>query len=156
MRISDWSSDVCSSDLSQAPNVRPGRSGPGLWLSLDRTDPTAVAEDLLTSHRTGFAAAKSSPALPATCSQLATLAVRRSRSNGRNIDGSLRLSPLASRLRIFGQQERDGCRSGIRSRHGGRGNMSELATIGYEGAKLDRSEEHTSELQSLMRTSYAV
>src|SRR3546814_11178303 len=71
MRISDWSSDVCSSDL-----------------------------------------------------------------NGRNIDGSLRLAPLASRLRIFGQQERNGCRSGIRSRHGGRRNMSELATIGYEGAAL--------------------
>src|SRR3546814_20518739 len=137
MRISDWSSDVCSSDLSQAPNVRPGRSGPGLWLSLDRTDPTAVAEDLLTSHRTGFAAAKSSPALPATCSQLATLAVRRSRSNGRNIDGSLRLSPLDSRLRIFGQQERDGCRSGIRRRHEGRGHMSELEKIVSEVATMD-------------------
>src|SRR3546814_7258085 len=92
MRISDWSSDVCSSDLpslrgpQRRSNPRPARSAPWIAAPSARND--------------GEEGRGSSSPLP-PC------------------------SPHSPRL-------------------------------GREGAQAQRSEEHTSELQSLMRISYAV
>src|SRR3546814_2844536 len=89
MRISDWSSDVCSSDLIQRHHVRLLPQGPQVLL---RDEPAQ---------------------LPA-CHE--------------HVRG--------------GDQDRSEVRAGV-CRHGGR-------------TLVPRSEEHTSELQSLMRISYAV
>src|SRR3546814_8170775 len=93
MRISDWSSDVCSSDLSHASGCRP-------------PDRSACCHDRRAGH----------PALPKHCR------------------GSGGLSRLTH---------------GRHRRHGLPWAQS------YYGS-FPRSEEHTSELQSLMRISYAV
>src|SRR3546814_8051879 len=90
MRISDWSSDVCSSDLRCPRSVRRAPRGVG-----DRNRPSGGCGDVAGDQRPGG---------------------RRRRR--RDDPGALRAD-----------QARDGLR---------------------------RSEEHTSELQSLMRTSYAV
>src|SRR3546814_1651619 len=102
MRISDWSSDVCSSDLA------------------------ARGRDFATRGSGGAAAASSpaaeSAAAPAWAQRL------RSEQNARH------------RRHMAMQTVRDGDRPGS----------------GANPDLSDRSEEHTSELQSLMRTSYAV
>src|SRR3546814_6694632 len=98
MRISDWSSDVCSSDLVLARGVLHQRHG------LDRQ---------------------------------VELAQRGMQAAG---DGDIALA----RLRAATQQHRV---AGAQAQRGGIG--------GHVGTRL-RSEEHTSELQSLMRISYAV
>src|SRR3546814_8868653 len=93
MRISDWSSDVCSSDL--------------------------------------FGSART---------PVATVAALRD------------LHPLAGRLRgRRGNGGQDRCRDQQPSEH-----LLHLAILQLMSRLLERSEEHTSELQSLMRISYAV
>src|SRR3546814_8520430 len=104
MRISDWSSDVCSSDLlGNRHHGDPARQG--LWLHRlrDRRQPRK-SEGLQGPRRR-------------SCDQL----------QGRG-------------FRLCGKRKNQRQRGRRYSRHGGR----------------RRSEEHTSELQSLMRTSYAV
>src|SRR3546814_1042633 len=104
MRISDWSSDVCSSDLR--PDQRPR---PRAWLPAGRLDRRAVA------HRTE-AASRESPR-------------RRQAIHARACRGDARVREAGHPdLRLRQQHPPDGL----------------------------RSEEHTSELQSLMRISYAV
>src|SRR3546814_9548156 len=99
MRISDWSSDVCSSDLLPARH----RSGHC------RNDRAANRPAIRASHETSRAAA-------------------------REIDTRDRSAAAsAARLRCH-------C----------------ARTLGRIGMPPPRSEEHTSELQSLMRISYAV
>src|SRR3546814_10073505 len=97
MRISDWSSDVCSSDLCRA-------------------------------------AAAASPRSSADASDLAQGGARACESLYRHRDRPARL------WRQRKTAWRCGARELFEARDGGR----------------SRSEEHTSELQSLMRTSYAV
>src|SRR3546814_9511564 len=103
MRISDWSSDVCSSDLRKAPTVtdniypRKGRHHAIVF-------PAAVGHD-------GDA-------------------------------GQVRPQPHVERHLAL--QHADG--TPLRKRH----------ALGHEQKEVGRSEEHTSELQSLMRISYAV
>src|SRR3546814_1586688 len=102
MRISDWSSDVCSSDLmvDRAP-----------WLDLAAA--TALADpqlDLATPMKGPFAA------IPVIAPDLAAAA--------------LQLARIAGILPAF--------------------------FVRTDAADSERSEEHTSELQSLMRISYAV
>src|SRR3546814_8630405 len=102
MRISDWSSDVCSSDLPAPAKLVIGRAIiDGHAILYD--EPEVVAD--VQFGQTQF--------------------------------GTLELN--AARAQIHYQ--------------GGRGNAKLLAE-GYSG--VPRSEEHTSELQSLMRISYAV
>src|SRR3546814_10898799 len=102
MRISDWSSDVCSSDLDQEL-----KSGP-----------------------------------PATASRMAGLDRRHARPRPRGYP--LQCCPRLARCR----------------RHGGEHHQRPYGQVSRPAfAALDeagRSEEHTSELQSLMRISYAV
>src|SRR3546814_3607557 len=111
MRISDWSSDVCSSDLPGQREVRQGhRAGRGEHDAVplqDRDDP------------------------PARCQGDQAGREDRARSAGGvvgHVAGGL--------FRAAAEQE--------------------LLHLGFEEGAVLRSEEHTSELQSLMRISYAV
>src|SRR3546814_8355972 len=108
MRISDWSSDVCSSDLAAA-----GNCGSTEW------------------RRAPAPAARSVPARCGPVSKRGCSDPRRSAHNG--------LPDSRSRSPQFSQSpQQDGF-------------LSVEPVFG-----LVRSEEHTSELQSLMRISYAV
>src|SRR3546814_2495817 len=99
MRISDWSSDVCSSDLHTPvpPRRRIAWRRPSQWLKSPTTD-TRRAEGAQTAKCTPATPSRVIGCAPSTCQ-------------------SARCEPSAMKC---------------------------------------RSEEHTSELQSLMRTSYAV
>src|SRR3546814_3659379 len=110
MRISDWSSDVCSSDLLIGEAVRlgglfSGRSG-GVRLGLAQGHPTS-------------------------------LSVRVERSRDTHRDGA-RLMGVSTSLDTNGQTK-----------------VTPPAGVPLRIPVL-RSDEHTSELQSLMRISYAV
>src|SRR3546814_3061240 len=123
MRISDWSSDVCSSDLTRWRRPRQAR------LSAPRPDfpSTRHASDILSVGRPGFIVAGRAGALSGKAERaLGCIGERGSRHVG-----NMRLFPA---LRL---------NRGILGKHIG-------------GAVQPRSEEHTSELQSLMRISYAV
>src|SRR3546814_10778247 len=110
MRISDWSSDVCSSDLVDAAD----RTGGGGAVVLLAEHPAAGAGAAGGGH--------------AVRGDLRRPAARR---RGRAILRQFRIIP--DRL----------CRS-------------RRQPVPLSGARPIRSEEHTSELQSLMRISYAV
>src|SRR3546814_7169540 len=113
MRISDWSSDVCSSDLSPWP----GPTDP-----LPLTSMPAVLIVLLTKF-TKLLAPKALPAVPDATAQLAPLVM------SLMMTASSRPPPKSRGLLV---------------------NLSSVTLV------CRRSEEHTSELQSLMRISYAV
>src|SRR3546814_8340030 len=115
MRISDWSSDVCSSDLLELAPVTPGGSFGGLALAYNARDPAAVDAVLVEAEAAGGTILK-----PA---------------------GATAWGGYAG---YFADPD---------------GHPWEVAhnpfwTIREDGSV--RSEEHTSELQSLMRISYAV
>src|SRR3546814_8703299 len=115
MRISDWSSDVCSSDLyARSPPARFRAAGGCDGPPAPGRSPVPVPHSA--SRPTGHASA------------------RPPRSSSGPVRGS-------SRPALPG-------RSAASSSADGRG--------GCDGRPRDRSEEHTSELQSLMRISYAV
>src|SRR3546814_7042737 len=120
MRISDWSSDVCSSDLVAA--------------RVDALDDRAAAVVV--------------EALPHDANTLDLL-----RGQGGKIDVD-----EGARCHLHRQQRRQHLRAPRLGRLEGNGVAHALA--GIDLAQRDggdaRSEEHTSELQSLMRTSYAV
>src|SRR3546814_1946676 len=98
MRISDWSSDVCSSDLILASNIEDDPSNTTRFLVLGKQEPGQSGDDItsvvMTAHR--------------------------------NQPGAL--------FKL----------------------LQPFAESGLDLTRLERSEEHTSELQSLMRNSYAV
>src|SRR3546814_8041651 len=126
MRISDWSSDVCSSDLSLAcalplwplPLRRQGEAGRG-WSRLALVRKTPLPN----------------PPLP---------------SQGR--EQSSRLKPLHKTSCDLAHFP---CRQPSRPRPS-RSAASPSCWAGWPCSARSRSEEHTSELQSLMRISYAV
>src|SRR3546814_3924548 len=100
MRISDWSSDVCSSDLCRCGKVGEAQPFQESGLSCILYGQDVFHTLLLTVHENA-------------------------------------IGPFADRL----------C-EGVTQSVANRGNV--------QGASVSRSEEHTSELQSLMRNSYAV
>src|SRR3546814_8916994 len=106
MRISDWSSDVCSSDLRAAAIEQ------AVQVDVDHAPP---AIERIFVHR------------------------RRRPGDARRADENIDLA------------ERGGAGGGGSLDRGGIGDVERL-----DIARADRSEEHTSELQSLMRNSYAV
>src|SRR3546814_4404951 len=123
MRISDWSSDVCSSDLQIA--------------SENHSRPVA----------------RHSPRSPAP------VAIQCAAREGRRIDRYVggghrppRIAPEPQRA-AAARWRRAG--NGAVRNSGRRPALSRARTAG-EAEKARRSEEHTSELQSLMRISYAV
>src|SRR3546814_4238517 len=121
MRISDWSSDVCSSDLPDPPGAdrdreRPAEGGRGGERHRDR--------DRRRHHQRGGK-------LPAAAELHHAIA-----------DGEI------------GEREQDELR---RDGPGQARHRRRIVAEGEGGLDVEeRSEEHTSELQSLMRTSYAV
>src|SRR3546814_2546406 len=112
MRISDWSSDVCSSDL-QVAQLRAGEL-------------VAAMEELETETASSGGEAAG-----------------RLRINAPLTFGNLHLAPLWPRFTAANPKVSLDITLNDR--------MVDLVDEGY-----DRSEEHTSELQSLMRISYAV
>src|SRR3546814_4370708 len=121
MRISDWSSDVCSSDLDDL--VCAGGAGPGQEGDRD----LAVAQ----VHAGGAHADQRGR-------QGRQPAAAR---GGGGVDDHVELAERAqvlvvARMHVLGQ--------------------AQLVDQGVGAGAVARSEEHTSELQSLMRTSYAV
>src|SRR3546814_8843626 len=112
MRISDWSSDVCSSDLAPSGKRSPD-SRDALRIVQPRRRSSECALDLAGQqrHEADPAQVLFAHRRPATFNQLQRLTAGRSDRNHQTTTG---------------------------------------------GELLDRSEEHTSELQSLMRISYAV
>src|SRR3546814_6300810 len=117
MRISDWSSDVCSSDLGRVPDADD-----------DRVPDTAFAHQ--PRHR--FVDAPFLAAIGAAIAKQVLAVV--------HVENVIR---RAVRIIIGGQPDRHRAR---------------IDLVRWEGGDLHqrRSEAHPSELQSLMRTSYAV
>src|SRR3546814_7582104 len=112
MRISDWSSDVCSSDLSATSPRRSLRSrGMKVTINFDCT-----AEE-----------ARTFLGLP----DVSPLNEKYVQATLNTMEGATNLEQMDKLLRSF-------------------------SPLGEAGMRLFRSEEHTSELQSLMRISYAV
>src|SRR3546814_4532213 len=109
MRISDWSSDVCSSDLNAAPPSQPQRQ----------------------QHRRNWLSRKAR--------RIGQRSIREGRAGGNVATGAIS-GPL-------------GLISDVRQ---GRGGFGRHGALRASQAADFRSEEHTSELQSLMRISYAV
>src|SRR3546814_1479915 len=111
MRISDWSSDVCSSDLGEAQDDRIGDARDLLGL------------DDLRQHDLEFIAAQP-PDLPLVADDLG--------QPPRRLLEQLVADRMAERV------------------------VDRLEAVEVEQQQRARSEEHTTELQSLMRISYAV
>src|SRR3546814_3643149 len=137
MRISDWSSDVCSSDLGKGP-----------W-KLSRLNSSAFA----------FASARS---LIATNSSPQSGRSRMARATRR----PMRPKPLIATFTAMSKNPFCGrgpsvllaepCQDLGGDSIGGQAEMLVQIVDGRRCAETVRSEEHTSELQSLMRISYAV
>src|SRR3546814_9657378 len=116
MRISDWSSDVCSSDLIDLLRTGGGEFDPlidrGMYLEIDEIPTDIHHAQLLRALQ---------PFMPLVAGIFVTI------------------DPTSPKLQRF-----DGL-------------GSKLLGFAVDGSRLHtRSEEHTSELQSLMRISYAV
>src|SRR3546814_4941087 len=121
MRISDWSSDVCSSDLQTYRYARAG--------GLCRVQAGFIASEEGDRNEALHIAMRTPAALAGGCLHVGRRAFRQGR-RGR-CQPAPRTDRTASELR-----------------RGSRGRSAEARSL--------RSEEHTSELQSLMRISYAV
>src|SRR3546814_3803512 len=113
MRISDWSSDVCSSDLAR---------------ELFRRTMWVLGTNVLSRGITDSAIA---------CGAAVALAVGAFRVEAGDMELTALLVILMLGVEIFRP-------------------MRELRSVLHQGMVGMRSEEHTSELQSLMRISYAV
>src|SRR3546814_10186854 len=130
MRISDWSSDVCSSDLPVL------EADPLVVAHVDHLTDADVGVEQVRALERGAHADHRSPAV--RHHDELVLAKVRAHVFGnldRIVDVALDVQGIGHRVRVVGEE-------------------------GLAGAALvvvdDRSEEHTSELQSLMRISYAV
>src|SRR3546814_9669810 len=137
MRISDWSSDVCSSDLAAVDERLPGLLAQRAIVGEgeDRVDGRPGVDD-------GIGAGRKAPLL----------------GSGRG--GGLHVFGNAGELRLGGGDIGALVRQHLLAE--GREPLGELLVIGRQLLLLRfievgaaRSEEHTSELQSLMRISYA-
>src|SRR3546814_3828786 len=113
MRISDWSSDVCSSDLMAVDLKAHNVATASIWMGMLRTDRTRRVMDAEPEKYAGFWEIAETPEFTG---------------------------------HVIGALYRDEKRA----------EKSGQVLIGAELAQEYRSEEHTSELQSLMRISYAV
>src|SRR3546814_3467496 len=119
MRISDWSSDVCSSDLSPSPLAAPVTIA---------VFPSSLP---ISEYLQSGAVARRAPSL------------EQRRKGDRPIAISVDQKPLV-----------DVAVAAIISRRAGGEKLARA--LRFFADRPDRSEEHTSELQSLMRISYAV
>src|SRR3546814_6251523 len=150
MRISDWSSDVCSSDLQRVLS--------GLF---KRVDGATIAAALWYCDLRGVTSM--SEALPrdeviATLNDWFGAMAEPVHAHGGEVlkfigDAMLAIFPIADDL------DRDrACHTALNAAQAALAGLDQLNQGRVEAGKpsLERSEEHTSELQSLMRISYAV
>src|SRR3546814_5154103 len=144
MRISDWSSDVCSSDLSQGDSVRHRLIDIDAEMSSLLERPPTVRFGGAVDHLVGGDLAEDCVAV---ARELLSNSVRHSGSD----DITLEVVVDGSSLTVMVQDGGAGIASDRRS---GLANLEARAQA--RGGTFDRSEEHTSELQSLMRISDAV
>src|SRR3546814_2610560 len=125
MRISDWSSDVCSSDLARRQRVRGKRWSDchdlHLLIDIDTAAGQPIAQHIV----------------------MAGIAMNHAHAN------------LGAFLR---PGRNNGCKALSRFHRAGKPRLSARYASGERRCDRDgvRSEEHTSELQSLLRISYAV
>src|SRR3546814_1012907 len=143
MRISDWSSDVCSSDLKRHAAARPGE-----------TRPAGSGKS-----RTGKGRADARPrSRPQRRRQPVARAARRLRRRWQcpqTLGRARKEKPRRRRApALSGQELQTHPSPGRRLREQGR--SRKFLRGAAQGRPSLRSEEHTSELQSLMRISYAV
>src|SRR3546814_5501964 len=126
MRISDWSSDVCSSDLAQlARAVIHVEIGLEIVIAGLGRDRIAVG--------------------PAVIEKVAVFALRRAGARGEIF---VDIGQRAEQPLLFSTPQDEADRAFRPHAHG----LEDARRLHHHG----RSEEHTSELQSLMRISYAV
>src|SRR3546814_2921597 len=128
MRISDWSSDVCSSDLDPGPGCHaqhPAQEQPPFE--------TVLQQAALPRAQPDRALLLQAEALPPRRHSL-----RQARRQLPGYGPARLNAAVASRLCVYGLD------------------APGLQLARARGREVDRSEEHTSELQSLMRNSYAV
>src|SRR3546814_3098461 len=136
MRISDWSSDVCSSDLL-FQHVQQSGHRPALTdLAFDRSETLRFGQGLERCNRYPVVAAPQEPDLVV----LWNIGIEE-----QQFPFKLLPDRGAKRLRIWRQAEAGIVRI-----------SPDLEVLGKIVIGIARSEEHTSELQSLMRLSYAV
>src|SRR3546814_3204856 len=139
MRISDWSSDVCSSDLldlvlaGRLEHVRAGQHG-------QHAERLVVLDEAHAAHVRG-----EHVDLPGALGVLERV-VEQGEVRDRVLSVGVDLVPLALGLHVDRADA-----EALREKIGDKVPADETATACYE-----RSEEHTSELQSLMRNPYAV
>src|SRR3546814_3365039 len=136
MRISDWSSDVCSSDLFPSPSSHSGKLPPLIASHRSRRWKSGSAPLILTAS---FHITDCRPCLGFQWNL--TKVERPSTSTSRKV-----WTPKPSIVRY----ERGIARSDMIHMI-----MWKLSGVRLTKSKKLRSEEHTSELQSLMRISYA-
>src|SRR3546814_2314410 len=137
MRISDWSSDVCSSDLL---------GGEAVAAQQDALARRQGAADLL-RRGSGAVRAAEHPGDDAALGVQARLF---------GIDHAGVEQFLDPRMVVRQPPQVFAPEVGARVAHPGDGVVASAELRGHHGRAHPRSEEHTSELQSLMRISYAV
>src|SRR3546814_1130050 len=166
MRISDWSSDVCSSDLIQIANA-----GAAIKITYlrDRTAAQAIVDDIKQAGRRSLAVqtdvteeAQVEALFTGAEVAFGTVSLLVN-SAGRNMSG-IRIADMS--LAVFDGVLRADlygpfltCRRFVRGldRARTKGRIVNISSIHERAPRPGgRSEEHTSELQSLMRISYAV
>src|SRR3546814_6252098 len=131
MRISDWSSDVCSSDLNVQVNRSLKRGSAPLQLQVNE----ALLQQVI--------------------DLMAKLEARTQAAPPR-LDGILGLRGVLEAVEEEESPEHQAARLAALQADLEAALQALVAMRAAEGARLLRSEEHTSELQSLMRISYAV
>src|SRR3546814_9744704 len=134
MRISDWSSDVCSSDLHH----RPARRRPG---------PCPKGADMKGADMTRYLPAIALLLLLSACAEDAPQAL-----GTLEYDRITLPAPVAEKIVSIDVREGQRVAAGERLLTLERDRSQAQVQV----AEAERSEEHTSELQSLMRISYAV
>src|SRR3546814_3632055 len=161
MRISDWSSDVCSSDLEATPFRQ--RSPYGFaklyayWIAVNYREAYGIyaSNGILFNHESPirgetFVTRKITRAVAAIVHgrqrmlHLGNLDARRDWGHARDYAEGM--------ARIVAQDRPDDYVLATGEAH----TVRELVECAFGHAGIARSEEHTSELQSLMRISYAV
>src|SRR3546814_9475475 len=127
MRISDWSSDVCSSDLRRLP----AEDSQHLEAALGTEPVIAAVEGGLVRNRDAGAVTVEHGVLQPP--------------------GQVSAGVLQQRHQVVGGGTRDGVMEVQQATAGDAGAGRQV----HQVVDVERSEEHTSELQSLMRNSYA-
>src|SRR3546814_10473913 len=151
MRISVWSSDVCSSDLPLDPAGE--REQAGAERGGHARDERVETEDVdARPDGSVRALAEQGDEQRRQAEGFAAVVIdEREGEPGDGVDGIGRQRPVQEHRRHG--EGRGGVAAGFAPQH--RGRLVEMAQ-GLGCAPEKRSEEHTSELQSLMRSSYAV